>query len=153
MKLLLQPRGSHDTASFGSQLPHRADIFSRMREIEDAQRLGTVVIDEALQPFGSIRHRTQRVGSFHPAPMQLHHRLPTKGLAIGQPGEGGPLARVCFSLFVLHDLGNHQRFDFRPFPSHQRHKRSIGADDLSLCPFGRLGQVFPDAILFGLLHR
>ncbi len=82
---LLQPLGWKLGACLGGELPDRADLFGSMRKIQDADRLGTMVVGEALQPLRSIRHRTHRVGLFHSSSMQFHQRLLATGLDSGQP--------------------------------------------------------------------
>ena len=117
-----------------------------MGKVENAQRIGPMEIDKALDPLGSILHGSHLFGLTDSPTLGSHRRQLAKGLCIGQTRkirevDGlDPLlgSRLSDFLFAL-DFSNDHRFDFGPHASHQRHHRPITTEE----QFGRWLQTCP----------
>ena len=115
-----------------------------MGKIENAHRIRPIQIHKALDPLGSVLHRTHLFGLTDSPALGFHGRQSAKGLGVGQAGkirEGDGLevllwSRLSGALFAL-DVSHDHGFDFCPDSSHQRHHSSIvTSDHLALWFFG-----------------
>jgi hypothetical protein len=52
-------------------LPNQRDMFPGMRQIQNAQCLGVLIVNEGLAPLGTIYHRADMLRTLDPTPMQL----------------------------------------------------------------------------------
>jgi len=132
-----------------------------MGKIENAHRIRPMQIHKALDPLGSVLHRTHLFGETYSPALGFHGRQSTKGLGVGQTGkirEGDGLdvllwSRLSGALFAL-DVSHDHRFGFCPDSPHQRHHRSIvTSDHLALWFFGgpRVGLARRGSTLLALL--
>jgi hypothetical protein len=99
-----------------------------VRKIEDANRVGNMDVQEALEPLCSIHDPCQTLGLEHVATLHLSRTLTRKTGRIGAAREIREVSRA--PLFALpRGDANHQRAGFRPDPSHQRDKSPIGTEN------------------------
>src|SRR5437763_11981726 len=141
MQLLSQPLLGQTGASSPHQLSNLTEIACRMGKVENAHRIRPMQIYKALDPLGSILHRTHLFGLTDSPALGFHGRESAKGLRVGQTGKireidgldlllWSPLAGGLFAL----DLSNDYRFGFCPDSSHQRDHGSITTEEhLGLC--------------------
>jgi len=66
-------------------LPDGREVLRRVRQIEDAHRLGTVIVNKGLAPLRSIHHGTDPPRPCDPPPVEFPQGKVGNGGTIGQP--------------------------------------------------------------------
>ena len=89
MESLGEPVGGRALTVAQRQCAQGVEVFSRMRKIQDTQRVWAMVINEALNLLGPIHDcgRFFRLGQ--PTSVGFDQRQPLKGFVIGQAREVG----------------------------------------------------------------
>ena len=105
-----------------------------MREIQNAHRVVAMAIDKALQPVGPILHGRHLFGSFHASSTHFDGSQIGKGGRIHETRKVGMGLAANRPVFVLwaDNFSNHQRFDFGPDPTPQRHHPPITTHEHAL---------------------
>ena len=80
MQHAVEPPGRQSASCSLHGLTDVADRASRMRKIENAHRIGTMVVDQARPPLRAILHRTDRCCPFQPSSMRFDQRCLRKAL-------------------------------------------------------------------------
>ena len=109
-----QPVGGQSAACGSDGLADLTDKAFRMRKIQNAHRIGTMVVDQPRPPLRSILHRAHLCRPFQPPPICFDQRCHSPGFGVSQPRKRGDLLGTDLSLLVARDLPNHQRLDARP---------------------------------------
>jgi hypothetical protein len=132
LKLDPEPFTGRRRSAAQDRVGSSAHMFGRMGEVQNADRIRPMLVDQPLKPFGSIHHCADHSGALGASAMNLSHGQPSETLRIGKPTEVGQLARVeCARLFAGYRLAhstNHQRLDLCPLPMHEWHHRAVGAE-------------------------
>src|SRR6266496_4633625 len=104
-----------------------------MRKVEDAYRIRTVVVHQALQPLRAILHRAHLGGPRESPPMRFEQRCLLKTRGITQARAVRELLRADLPPPIARDLPDGERLDFDPLTPHQMHKGSIPTQRLLRC--------------------
>jgi len=111
-----------------------------MREIQNADGIGPMQVDEVLEPDCSISNRAHALSLPHPPSSDFPLRELLKGVRISHARKIGQMAHfhvlVALCAGVRLDISNSHRAYFGPFPCDQGHIGSVTADGL----FERNGQ-------------
>lgn len=81
----VQPASGQAMACLSHRLAKRMHVLSRMGKIQDANRIGPLLVDKALQPLRTIGDRCHLSDLFHPSPMCFQQRGLFKASHVGQP--------------------------------------------------------------------
>jgi hypothetical protein len=114
-----------------------------MRKIQNAHGIGTMTLDEANDPFGSIVESGHLFSLIHTPPPHLKRGQISKGLGICQPRKIRELLTVRLPLLRSAYFSNGGHFDLCPLMGHHRDQD----------PIGREGQPRPGCLLRSLVTQ
>jgi hypothetical protein len=127
MQALLKP--ALDLVGFKERLADLADPFGRVRKIENTNSLGTMKVNQTLDPFCPISRGSHELGMFKPPSLNFDQRQTAKFSDFKHPRKVGNLLGLdllsAIWLQPLLNFTNGHRFDFSPLSAYQRDHRPV----------------------------